>query len=297
MGCLASILLTLAFVQALPAQKLYSPEHPDVEEMVNRAVEELRKIEPDNVGEATLGALAIVEASKRYRQEVPIDEPVVKAAIERILATFEKVEENPGLTSGNVLTYNELYYPALALILLAEFDDVKYADQIKQLIKMFQGRQQPTGAFGYFNQDRSGDTSQTQYAALALFIAKHHNFQIDPEVAKKTLSWLVATQNQAGGWVYKVNSTGPNDPGRPGGTSSHSMHAAGLGTCYLLADLLQLSKRKKSLAKSLSGEDTGLPPTVLVYVKPKDGEESIAKQSRTPGQFRRRATAKLLPCG
>ena len=48
-----------------------------------------------------------------------------------------------------------------------------------------------------------------------------------------------------------------------------------MGTCYLLADLLQLSKRKKTMSQAVAIDDTGLPPTVMVYIKPKDGEESM----------------------
>ena len=206
-GWVLFLLIVAGFPPAVRAQKVYSPEDPVVEEMVEQAVTALGSVTPVSLGESTLGALAIVEARKRYHQEIPRNDRHVNSTIDRILATFRSDDgQTRGRADENILEHNECYYPALALILLAEFDDVKYADQIKQLIKMFEARQEPNGAFTYLNQKGTGDTSQTQYAALALFIAKHHNFQVDPEVAKRALMWLIASQPPNGAWVYKLKS-------------------------------------------------------------------------------------------
>ena len=260
-------------------QKIYSPEHPDVEEMVERAVNVLENTPATDAGERTLLALAIVEANKRYYQKIPRDHPKIQEAVQTILGHIpaEDPTEETSIDKSNLLKHDEIYYPALAMILLAEVDDVKYKTEIKRLLKSIETRQEPTGAFTYLKQKGTGDTSQTQYGALALFVAKHHGFAIDPEIAKRALQWLTISQRPGGAWVYKLRHKSANDPGIPSGGSEAtlSIQAAGLGTVYLLADVLQLMKRRKSMSSATASDDIGLPKSVTVYVRPRDGEESL----------------------
>jgi hypothetical protein len=94
------------------------------------------------------------------------------------------------------------------------------------------------------------------------------------------LLWVLASQNkQDGGWVYKYQTSGDaNDPGRPTTGNTLSMQAAGIGTAYLLADLLQLNKRATVMSSAIAGKDNGLPRTVSVYVKPIEGQPSGKKR-------------------
>ncbi len=261
------------------SQQVYSPEHPIVEEMVNRAVQRLESMGSAETGEKILLALAIVEANKRYYQQVPRDHPHIKVAIEAILACLPEQDptEQTSIDKSNLLKHDEIYQPALALILLAEVDASKYETQINRLLKSIESRQQASGAFTYLREDGTGDTSQTQYGALALFVAKHHGFAINPEVAKRALQWLTVSQRPEGGWVYKVRHRSPNDPGTAvaGSAPTLSIQAAGLGTVYLLADVLQLTKRQKNMGSAVATDDIGLPKTVMVYVKPREGGESL----------------------
>ncbi len=263
------------------AQIEFSPDDPVVEEMVQKAVAALGNMSGD-IGESTLAALAIVQAGKRYKEEVPKDHPLVQQTIASILRLFPVDNDfdtgNP--SDGNILAYREVYFPCLALILLAEVDDVKYQPQIKRLIKMLVERQRPFGAFTYLSNVLlgTGDTSQTQYAALALYVAKQRRFNFDPNVAKGALQWLVDNQQGGGYWLYKLRNVDQSGRGVPTGDSlnpTFSIHAAGLGTVYLLADLLQLQKRKKSMSASVAAQEYGLPRSITIYVKPRDGEEQL----------------------
>lgn len=289
------ILTTILFICALVviltpeatvnAQMKYKPEHPDVRRMCDAAASYLNFATRDNKRGA-LSALAVLQYYKRYEQRVPKDNEYIKSVVENIAAAFpgpgfdyEEARENE-----NILVQTEIYYPCLAMILLAEYDSKKYKPEIKQFLNMLKRRQRPNGAFTYRSQPNSGDTSQTQFAALAMSVAKTHGFNVDIEMAKKTLDWLCVSQQGGGQWIYKlVYGNGSTGAGRPDPSSrnnnpSPSMQAAGLGSCYLLADFLQLNKRAKSMSKAMA-KDIGLPRTVTIYVKPIDGEGALRNKT------------------
>lgn len=262
------ILCVLIPVAPVCGQKQYTPDHPEVEAMVRKAVSWLNSGGGKEVGYKILGALAIVEAGKRYDQKIPTNNGVVRAAISAILKELGNPKTGRGL-----LESEEMYEPTLALILLAEVDDVKYRPQIKKLIGMLKDRQDKNGGYTYRKErGRTSDNSQTQFAALAMHVAKEHGFEIDPNLAAKTLEYIISVQQPNGSWTYKVSATGSRGGGTP------SMHAAGLGTAYLLGDFLQLAPRKKNMTKG-TDEDSlfNLPRTVTVYVKPAEGDNLLVK--------------------
>ena len=229
-------------------------------------------------GAAALRALAIIQYHKRYFQRVPKDDPYVEFAIEHALTHFPKKGQSEGKNS--ILTEVEMYYPCLVMILLAEYDALKYKSEIKAVLKMIKDRQLDHGAHSYLHEPQNGDTSQTQFVALALTVAKTHGFDFDVDVAKRSLDWFIKSQKPTGNWVYKPDfSRNPN--GSNGGKPSLSMQAAGLGSVYLLADVLQLFKRVKSVDKGLAGTE-GLPGTVRIYVKPVDDDGSKSFRGQGP---------------
>ena len=270
------------FPATISAQTKYTPEHPDVRAMCDAAAKKVEFSTRDNKHGA-LGALALLEYYKRYEQRVPKENQYIAGVVASIAADFPEpgTDLSGAERNANILVQQELYYPSLALILLAEFDAKEYKSEIKALLEMFKRRQRPNGAFTYRNQPNSGDTSQTQFAALAMSVAKTHGFNVDVEMAKKALDWFCTSQRQGGQWLYKLVYSG-GAQGRPDPTANNtpglSMQAAGLGSCYLLADFLQLSKRVKTVGKA-SGKDIGLPRTVTIYVKPVDGEGSLLNKT------------------
>lgn len=250
------------------AQKIYTPEHPEVRAMCDKAMRLLTQSTlvggPRLSGITALRGLAVLQYHKRYNQRVPKDDPFLKLAVDHIVSQFP----NAG---GDILNEQEMYYPCLAMILLAEYDSQKYKSEINAILNMIKDRQTGFGAHSYKRERDSGDTSQTQFVALALVVAKAHGFEIDVEVARRSLDWFVRSQKQDGTWVYKPRFNAPNPNGLGGGSPSLSMQAAGLGSVYLLADVLQLFRRTKTINASAAGSE-GLPGTVRVYVKPAEGE-------------------------
>ena len=285
---LAFVFFVTAFTCShVTAQTKYTPDSPEVKQMADRAAAYLTNARMNNVRYEAVGALAVVQHSKRYNASIPKDNALVKRAIGSILAKFPDAENFDG---SSILEEDEMYYPSVALILLCEVDSQKYKNQIKQILKMFKNRQRPNGSFTYSHEPNSADTSQTQFVALGMFVAKHHGFGFEPSMAKRALQWIVASQQAGGIWIYKLDTSGSeNDPGKPSAnsTSTLSMQAAGLGTAYLLADVLQLSKRVKSMSKALNKSSIGLPKTVSIYVPPVDGDDELLKKEGPLAQFDR----------
>ena len=262
------------------AQKIYTPEHPEVRAMCDKAMQVLtQKLLTGGTrrsGITALRGLAVVQYHKRYNQRVPKDDPFLKIAIDHVASQF------PGAGGkGEILEESEMYYPCLAMILLAEYDAQKYKSEINAILQMIRDRQLAFGAHSYKREKNSGDTSQTQFVALALVVAKAHGFEVDVQVAKRSLDWFVRSQKPEGAWVYKpiFNANNPNGSG--GGKPSLSMQAAGLGSVYLLADVLQLFRRAKTVNTGGPGS-VGLPGTVRIYVKPAEGESGRAVQKQGP---------------
>ena len=173
-----SLALWLAWpiTQLSNAQQKVAPESPEVKAVVDRAIEYLTNRKPSGE-KGVLAGLAVAEASKRYGGLVPKDHPVIKKAIASILS---------GVKSGNLLKAHSLYHPCLASILLCEVDDQEYRPQILSLIKSFEERQLDNGGFAYQGQ-KTWDTSQTQYVALAYFVARQHQIPVSLESTRRIL--------------------------------------------------------------------------------------------------------------
>ena len=263
----------LAFALLLPAlvvlpagsaraQLEYTPEHPDVQRMAEAGIAYLAAIDPSDRGQLILSALAVVECNKRYNNMVPTEHPLVQKAVNTILAALAG-----GKGSGTgLLDEAAVYIPSLACILLCDVNDEKYQNEIRSILRELESRQHADGGYCYTNRRTWGDTSQIQYIGLALWVAHHHHFKVDLQVAKRCLEWLTDNNLPEGTWWYQYSGDRPAETDK----LTMSIHAAGSGTLYLLADFLQLVPR---LRQNGRGMVSSLPPSVSIYVKPKDGED------------------------
>ena len=209
-----------------------------------------------------LAGLAIAEASKRYGGLVPKDHPVIKKAIAGILS---------GVDSGRLLKSHALYHPCLAMILLCEADDKEYRPQIIKLIKSFEERQLSDGGFSYAGK-KTWDTSQTQYVALAYFVARQHGLPISVDSTGRILEFVIAKQ-QGNSWAYSPSER----------DARISIHAAVSGTAYLLGDLLKLQPRLKVEKKVVAGLGPDLPPSISVHIVTPDRSDDGASEAAWQG--------------
>jgi hypothetical protein len=116
-------------------------------------------------------------------------------------------------------------------------------------------RQKPHGAWGYHYLE-TGDTSQTQYPALGLWLAVNNGLELPVAAIEKTCAWLLRTQDPSGAWGYQGT-----DPGRLERVTQSelrpAMVAAGLGSLYVCADMLGLSEADEP------EEEAKLPPALV----------------------------------
>jgi hypothetical protein len=242
------------------AQKRYKDPYADkVKKIADKAA---RFLESNKGGgrEGPICALAVLEYYKRYEGVVPTDNPYVSSTVARVAGMVDS-------GSAEVLDNRETYFPATALILLAEYDAKKYKPQIMKILDTLVDRQISNGAFTYKGES-NGDTSQSQFGALAFFVARQHRIPLDPKHVKHLLQFYVDYQAGNGTWAYKPKSPGQ---GSVGGTNS--LHSASLSSVYLLADMLRLSKRVKNMTSLSADSSLGLPKNVTVYVPPTDDKE------------------------
>ena len=248
--------------QRANAQQKFAPESAEVKAVVDRALEYLTNKKPSGE-KGVLAGLAVAEASKRYDGLVPKDHPVIKKAIAGILK---------GVKSGKLLADHAMYHPCLAMILLCEVDDQEYRPQIIKLVKSFEERQLDDGSYTYLGA-KNWDTSQTQYVALAYFVARQHQIPVSVDSVRRILEFVIATQN-GNSWTYSSRER----------EQKLSIHAAVSGTAYLLGDLLRLQPRLKIEKKVVEGLGPDLPPSISVHiVAPDRSDDSAADEAAWSG--------------
>ena len=261
------ILLTVLPVTCAQAQIKYGPDDPAVQEVARRGInwlnESAKKGGFTNNSEILLCGLAAIEYAKRYSEPLPIEGPLVSNAL-----AYANAALDPESKGGSFRSKSTIYEHAIALILYCECGDVKYKREIRTLLGIIQGRQQRDGSINYVGREGlGGDVSQTQYAALSLWVAKEHGFDVDIEVGKRFLEFLCREINEEGSWYYQTKDQKPTHPEKH---LVHSLHCSGLSSTYLLADFLQLNGAKSGGTNQVLA-DLGLPPSVSIHV-PDDGK-------------------------
>jgi hypothetical protein len=256
-GCSLSGLSSTAI-----GQIRYNPDDPEVRRMVKSAVAYLRSDPGTGWGERVLSGLAILNTYEdfSFRQD-----PDVNAAVQRVLSVIPKIaaEFENGFVGHNLrnasiddkLMYR-MYEPCIGLMLLVEYDDVAYDREIRTLIDFIVRRQDPRGGWSY-NNSPNGDTSQTQYCCLALWLAHHKGFEIPLQHSISAVDFWVKHQFTDGSWDYHPILT------QPSGSPHVSLVAAGAGSLYMLGDILGVNPPPKRLTSKKPGElFADLPPFV-----------------------------------
>jgi hypothetical protein len=220
--------------------------------MLAKALDFIEKANPHNrLGGKCLMALTLIKGDR------PHDHPMVQAAVEACRQAVQSLERQH--------TTDVMYDLAISIIFLCELDAEQYRGEITSLMKLMLKWQKEFGGWGYLEgaEVRTGDTSMTQYAVLALWTADRTGaYDVNSDVAARVCNWLLRTQDPSGGWGYQGK-----DPGEfrrvPQLTVQHSLSAAGCGSVYVLGDLLRLTGDMKS-----GDNNDGLPPALRIVRKP-----------------------------
>lgn len=183
------------------------------------------------------------------------DHPQIAAAIKTCQDACQGTPERIGPDA--------IYSIGIALIFLADLNTTRYRTEIDTLHSWLQKTQKSHGGWGYLSGDhlRTGDTSMTQYAVLALWSLERSGIPIQAESVQRVCQWLLRTQDPSGAWAYQGRDPGVGNYNRIQQASTDirlSMLAAGLGSTYICADLLGVSKQLKNA--TFNGHDIELPP-------------------------------------
>ena len=198
-----------------------TPESPEVRKLIDLACKRLdRDVKDSRLGAKCLVGLALYKADKKGHKNI-------KAAIEACRKR-----------SGDILSL-DVYSHGIALIFLCEVGAESELSLARAYLgKMYQ-RQKAHGGWGYSHKS-TGDTSQTQYMALALWEAHVHGIELQKKSAHGMIDWLIKTQGPKGEWGYQGNVRPTDKPVEQDEEVSNTMAAAALSSLMIGADLFDL---------------------------------------------------------
>ena len=217
----------------------FTPESPEVRKLIEKGLAFLaqsRSLNQDRrLGAKCLMGLCQLKYYKMLkRDEEGKKQPFVLEALAhcgRAKLAYGRSDTEEGMTN---------YSLGIALMFLCEVDPVANRQLIEQYVAELMKRQQAWGSWGYQG-EQTGDTSQTQYAVLGMWMAqKVAKIDIPIEAQEACAAWLMRTQAPDGGWGYQGQDPGSFSRINQDGISL-SLSAAGCGSLYIMADLLQVT--------------------------------------------------------
>lgn len=229
--------LLIGVLAAAPA-RAYTPESPEVKQMVRRGLEFLESSDDDRLGGKCLIALAFLKEAYPERHSQIKNHPKILAAVQ---ACKEAVAEGENIKGKQGVIYSL----GIAVIFLCELDADLYRTEIDAMLGLLRKYQKPHGGWGYLNRE-NGDTSMTQYGVLSAWTARKKHVDVPQPSVEAVANWLLRTQQTDGGFGYQAV-----DPGHYNGASQRkdqvtlSMGAAGTGSVLMAANLLGFIKIKE----------------------------------------------------
>jgi len=233
--------LALAAFVGWPAAPVcaVTPDSPEVKQVIERALKYLETQNDERLGAKCLMGLSFFKAGRPLTHAKVAE---AKEACQR--AMNEKI--------GDV----ENYSVGLALIFLLETDPERNRSLAYRYVDEILRRQQRPGGWGYPG-NQTGDTSQTQYPTLGLWLAMNSGIEVPNDALQRDCGWLLRTQDPSGAWGYQGN-----DPGHYRRVNQSEIRpalaAAGLGSLYICANMLKLTEAKP--AEEKSGVPSALKP-------------------------------------
>jgi hypothetical protein len=200
-----------------------SPESPEVRKLISDGLRFLEKKTDNRMGGKCLIGLTFL------KDGASPEHPRIQEALQVCQVKASKLS-NDELVYGN----------GLAILFLAELDPVAHRELIKYFAKVMSERQKSHGGWGYENR-KTGDTSQTQYATLCYWELMRIGIPPDVDSVDRCTNWLLRTQDPSGVWGYQGKD--PGDWTRVNQMETRlSMGVAGLGSLLICGNMLSLLK-------------------------------------------------------
>jgi len=227
-----------------------TPESPEVLALVDKGLAYLAAERDPNFDETRLGGRCLMGLAF-HKRGLPSDTPRIQEAVKACHEEFEKLK-------GEIFIYNK----GVAVIFLSELDSSEHRELIERYAATLEQYQKQHGGFGYLSYE-TGDTSQTQYAALAYWEMLNHGLAPKADSVQRCLKWLMRTQDPSGAWGYQGV-----DPGTYSLVEQHdnlglSMAAAGMGSTLILANSLGLLRGAEGVDEAATLRAGGDLPAAL----------------------------------
>lgn len=153
------------------------------------------------------------------------------------------------------------YSHGLVIIFLTEVAPKREKSTIRSYLDALAAKQKGNGGWGYTG-DPSGDTSQTQYTALAMWQAHKTGSRVTPEMVRGMIDWLNRTQAPDGAWGYQGKVATGSELVKQTGVS-RTLAAAALASLMIGADLHGLlGEGSLAVAGDMSATGAELPDAV-----------------------------------
>ncbi len=224
---LAIVLVACAAARA----SAFTPESPEVKAVTERALKWLETQDDERLGAKCLIGLGFYKAGR------PLTHPKVVAAKSACQSSI-----------GSDIKGVDNYSVGLALVFLLETEPDANRSLAYRYVEELLRRQQRPGGWGY-DGSATGDTSQTQYPTLGLWLAVNNNYDVPNDAIQRDCGWLLRTQDPTGAWGYQGN-----DPGHYNRVNQSEIRpalvAAGLGSLYMCVNLLKIPESAPQQEKS-----------------------------------------------
>lgn len=244
-----------------PADALL-PTSPRVKALQKAGLDALEKMPFEGVNESKLGSKCLAGLAL-YKGGRP-KSPRVSEAINACRQAVGK--------AGDLDNYSH----GLAIIFLTEVAAKRERSLVRSYLDSLAFKQQRQGAWSYPGVI-SGDTSQTQYSALAMWQAHKSGSRVTPEMVRTMIAWLNQTQDPEGGWGYHGKL--PDGQDLVGQAKvSRTLAAAAMASLMIGADLHGvLGEASMTVAGDLSEPDSKLPDAVK-----RVGEDTRSSDAMNP---------------
>ncbi len=231
--CYCSWLLPLVVACACSGANLasaqdYSPEHPKVRAMVAKGVEYLSNIQRPM--ESNDGGTEILIGYTLFKATGQLEHPKVTSGLSIAVDMARSLADYQARGDSKIV-----YAASVAAVFMADVDSVKYRPELELVLRWLLYVQKDHGGFGYLTNPH-GDTSQVQYAMLALWTLHNVGLEVPMTAVERTVKYLEATVDPSGGWGYE----GIISSGRPVAQErvSKSLATAGAGALLIACDVL-----------------------------------------------------------
>lgn len=246
-----ALLATLGLGTLAPSAAVgqdYSPEHSKVKAMVAKGISYLSSSPATSISYDGGGELLI--AYTIYKTTGDQEHPKVKAGLTRATALAQSLSQSSSGGESKIV-----YAVSVCALLLADVDAIKYRPELESILHWLLSVQKNHGGFGYLG-NPSGDTSQVQYAMLAMWTLDKAGLPVPVEAVENTVRYLRSTVDPSGGWGY-MGVVSQGNPVQQVGVSK-SLSTAGAGALLIGCDTLGFF-RAMNLDNQRENERDGIP--------------------------------------